>query len=122
MGDKLIEVKCPYSITKSNISPSNYSHIEIKESRALILKRSSSYWRQVQAQMFYCDKVECDFVVCTKVGMEVISVPADREAFCSEALPKLLSRPQVVCGLLGLSRADWKLPRRGRNVYYIPAQ
>ncbi|XP_043245276.1 uncharacterized protein LOC122393392 [Amphibalanus amphitrite] len=109
VGDKVIEVKCPYSIRKSAISPSNYSHIEIKEG-ALMLKRSSPYWWQVQTQMFCTDKVECDFVVCTKVDTKIISVPADTATFRNVALPKLASFydtymvPAILSAKLGITK------------------
>ena len=63
---RLLEVKCPYQL-KDGKSLDDYirskSSCLKKEDGSISLRKSHSYFYQVQVQMFVCDLKECDFVV-----------------------------------------------------------
>ena len=69
----------------------------------LTLKRSHSYYCQIQGQMGIGDRPWCDFIVYTKKGIHVERIEHDKDFWTKELLPKLLSfydnciAPEIVC-------------------------
>ncbi|CAG9762662.1 unnamed protein product [Ceutorhynchus assimilis] len=62
----VLEVKCPWSIRNSTISPENYKHIQyVKNDGSVRLKKSSPYYYQVQTQLFTPGRDFCDFFIWT---------------------------------------------------------
>ena len=65
-----------------------FSFLETQAS-GTALKRSHSYFDQVQGQMFVANRSLCDFVVYTHVDMKVVRVDFDL-VYCEQSLiPKL---------------------------------
>ena len=61
--DVVVEVKCPFTGRNEIIEPEPmFSFLETKAS-GTALKRSHSYFDQVQGQMFIAKRLPCDFVV-----------------------------------------------------------
>ena len=88
-----LEIKCPY--TARNILPSEACndgsfccYMDSKTSTPT-LKRSHSYYCQIQGQMAIGERPWCDFVVYTKKGIHVERVGFDETFWKDELLPKL---------------------------------
>ena len=87
--DIVVEYKCPW---KHRDEPAREAFLTPEIGGTVIkktfsLKETSSYYSQVQVQMFVCGLSLCDFVVWTKKGIFVVPVPFDEEfvtSLCKE--------------------------------------
>jgi len=78
--DGVIEVKCPYTTRKEEVSPDHHIFLEMSNDGDLKLKEAHQYYYQVQGQLLVTGRSFCDFVVWTFKGCERIKVPRN-EAF-----------------------------------------
>jgi len=75
-GKRLVEVKCPYTLTDKNINISDLDFVKMEENDQLSLKHSgNSYYDQIQGQMGVTGIKNCDLVVYSKKDIAVIQVP-----------------------------------------------
>lgn len=90
-NDHVIEVKCPYSGRDSPISPGKkFPYLyTCSESGEINLKKCSSYYIQVQGQLFLTKRQHCYFVVYTFVDCKVFEVTFDEEFVKHSVIPKL---------------------------------
>ncbi|CAG5042070.1 unnamed protein product [Parnassius apollo] len=71
IGDnKILEVKCPYSIKDEMIGSNNYFHLE----HDLQLKETSNYYYQIQTQLLVTGRDCCDLFIWTNVDEKIINV------------------------------------------------
>ncbi|CAG4940628.1 unnamed protein product [Parnassius apollo] len=71
IGDnKILEVKCPYSIKDEMIGSNNYFHLE----HDLQLKETSNYYYQIQTQLLVTGRDCCDLFIWTNVDDKIINV------------------------------------------------
>lgn len=74
IGDnKILEVKCPYSIKDEMIGSNNYFHLE-RDSEYLQLKETSNYYYQIQTQLLVTGRDCCDLFIWTNVDEKIINV------------------------------------------------
>lgn len=87
-GDGLLEIKCPYS-------------------KREIDNRKHDYFKQIQGQLFICNRSYCDFVCWTLKGMHIERIHKDERTFLLIA-PKLrlIFFMYVLPELLGLNYAN----------------
>lgn len=71
--NKILEVKCPYSIKDELIGANNYSHLE-HVSQHLQLKETSNYYYQIQTQLLVTGRDSCDLFIWTNVDEKIINV------------------------------------------------
>ena len=90
-----VEVKCPY--TARNILPSqacsdsSFCCTFDSQTASIMLKKTHSYYCQVQGQMGIGERSWCDFVIYTKRGIHVQRIWFDEAFWNLEHLPKLTS-------------------------------
>lgn len=89
-GDFLIEVKCPYNGRNDKILPGKcFPFLYRNKSGEIALKEISTYYAQIQGQLFIAKRKYCYFIVYTFVDLFVQVVDYD-ENFCLNSLvPKL---------------------------------
>ncbi|CAH0731044.1 unnamed protein product, partial [Brenthis ino] len=71
--NKILEVKCPYSIKDEIIGVNNYSHLE-HNLEYLQLKKTSNYYYQIQTQLLVTGRDCCDLFIWTNVDEKIINV------------------------------------------------
>ena len=86
--DAIVEVKCPFSIKREDISASNLPYLQDVGSR-LLLKRNHKYFYQVMGQLMLSRKKKCYFVVFTFKDLFIEEIALDEKFFLSNMLPKL---------------------------------
>jgi len=87
-----LEIKCPYSVrdkTPLEAAADSSFYCTIGDGD-LVLKRSHSYYSQIQGQMAIGERTWCDFVVYTSKGLNVQRIQFDHQ-YWTDNLPKLLS-------------------------------
>ncbi|XP_076087997.1 uncharacterized protein LOC143058383 [Mytilus galloprovincialis] len=88
----VIEVKCPYALRDMHpLEAARQSNFccELDNFGRLRLKRSHSYYYQVQGQLAITKRAWCHFVVWTNKGMEFERICYDKELWENIMLPKL---------------------------------
>jgi hypothetical protein len=85
--DGILEVKCPFASRDQAISPATVPYLELKNDH-LELKKTHSYYYQVQGQIFCCNAKYVDFVVYTSVDIKIIRITRD-DIFIQDMLEKL---------------------------------
>ncbi len=100
------EIKCPYKY--QDLSPSEAASksdfmLQKEVNGKLILKRSHTYYCQVQGQMGIGERLWCDFIVYTKKGIHVERIDFDESFWTNQLLPKLCTfydmciGPEIIC-------------------------
>ena len=88
-----LEIKCPYSVrnkTPLEAAADSSFYCIIGSDGDLVLKKSHSYYSQIQGQMAVGERTWCDFVVYTSKGLSVQRIPYDHQCW-TDNLPKLLA-------------------------------
>ena len=86
----LIEVKCPYSLRESENVEEAIESGTFYLDKDCLLKKSHSYYTQVQHQLYVCDYKKCYFIVWTPQWMQITLIDRDDE-FIQGNLPKLIN-------------------------------
>ena len=93
----LVEVKCPYKYrgyapTDACLNTDFFCELVTQSSgdQKVQLKRSHSYYCQVQGQMAITERAWCDFVVYTSKGIAIDRIAFDKLFWENELLPKLV--------------------------------
>ncbi len=68
-GLRVIEIKCPFSIR--HMEPTNASYLEKNDTAGFRLSKKHNYYYQVQGQMMISERLYCDFVCWTTVGLYI---------------------------------------------------
>jgi len=88
-----LEIKCPYSVrnkTPLEAAANSSFYSTIESDGDLVLKKSHSYYSQIQGQMAIGECTWCDFVVYTSKGLSVQQILYDHQ-YWTDNSPKLLS-------------------------------
>lgn len=90
---RLLEIKCPYKWRF--LSPRAAAHDKkffcyINSKGKVKLKKTSTYYYQIQGLMALCKLKECDFVIWTLKGLLVIRVKFNETFWKKQMLPKLV--------------------------------
>ena len=92
----LTEVKCPFSHKNQTLLQAAESRdfcsvveLNLSGMQTMKLKRSHSYFCQVQGQMAITGRCRCDFVTYTERGINVERIHYDEDFWNNELLPKL---------------------------------
>ena len=83
--DVVVEVRCPFTGRIEMIEPGAVFPFLEGQTSDTALKRSNSYFDQVQGQMFVTNKSTWDKVVSTHVVMKVVRLDFDSE-YCKESV------------------------------------
>ena len=120
----LVEVKCPYKYRgyapiEACLNADFFCELVTQSSgdQAFQLKRSHSYYCQVQGQMAITGRAWCDFVVFTSKGIAIERIGFDKLFWENELLPKLVDffdnclAPEVVSPIhvLGMQVRDLRV-------------
>lgn len=88
---KIIEIKCPFSFRNSSVEEActkNEFYCTMEDD-LLHLKRTHSYYYQIQGTMGITGAVQCDFIVWTTISMKVETISFDKTLWEDVMLPKL---------------------------------
>ena len=80
-ADKIIEVKCPFSLRNKTFEEALNSRLccLVKDSSGkLQVKRNHNYYDQVQGCMYVTGRTKCDFVYWTKKWQAIVEVELDK--------------------------------------------
>ena len=88
----LAEIKCPYKYR--DLSPEEAAMNSdfccfLNGVKALQLKRSHTYYSQIQGQLAITERKWCDFIVYTNKGLSVERIDFDSKFWLEQLLPKL---------------------------------
>ncbi|XP_042142501.1 uncharacterized protein LOC121833345 [Ixodes scapularis] len=88
----LLEIKCPSSRWKKKLTekPLLSYLVEDKCSKEISLRKSHTYYTQIQICLYVLQLEECDLYLYCSVGHKTLNIKRDEE-FLSEAIPKLRS-------------------------------
>lgn len=88
--DYLVEVKCPYSGRNNKILPGKFfPFLHTNSCGEIALKPSSSYYAQIQGQLFISKTKLCFFIVYTFVDLFVQVIEYDEDYCLNSLIPKL---------------------------------
>jgi hypothetical protein len=93
-SDKIIEIKCPYSVrdltpVQAARSSNSFCSSYLPSTGQLRLKREHNYFYQIQGQLEIWNKEYCDFIIYTPSGIHVECIKRDRNFWESRMKPKL---------------------------------
>ena len=83
--DHIVEVKCPYVGRNSTIKPGPMFPFLLKINQDIQLKKTHSYYYQIQGQLYITKRRFCYLVVYTFKDFCVIKVPIDFD-FCEQCI------------------------------------
>lgn len=88
----LLEIKCPSSRWKKPLTekPLLAYLAECKQSKDIVLRKSHTYYTQIQICMYVLQLDECDLFLYCSVDKKTLHIKRDEE-FLSDAIPKLRS-------------------------------
>ncbi|KAK7090434.1 uncharacterized protein [Littorina saxatilis] len=86
-GEGLCEVKCPETIKHQVPTVQNVPYLEEIDGK-ISLKKTHTYYGQIQGQMALTNRPCCDLFIFTEHGSLIVPVPFD-EAFWQKMLPNL---------------------------------
>lgn len=90
--DRVLEVKCPFSVkhlTPEQAATSKKSFCSVLDSNgALKLRRSHTYYAQVQGQLMVTQRSVCDFIIWTPEGIAIEEIPRD-DGYINDMVAKL---------------------------------
>ncbi len=98
-GRGVLEIKCPYSCRNKTLSEfeGEVSFLEKSQEGKMEIKRTHSYYYQLQMQMKFCNTIYGDFIVYTNQDLFVQRIAID-DKFITEALQKV--QPFIKIGIL----------------------
>ena len=89
-GDRLVEIKCPYSIRNEDLNTTQLKYVRFLNSTYQLVDETRGYFDQVQTQMAVCEIDCCDFVVWSKKG-HIIAPVQQSVSWLDKSLPLLVS-------------------------------
>jgi hypothetical protein len=90
----IVEVKCPYGGKNEKIIPGeHFKFLCFERNGNVALKKSSSYYDQIQGQLFLSERNFCYFVVYTFVDLFVQIIEVDKDYCLGSLVPKLAILP-----------------------------
>lgn len=87
--DTVVEIKCPYTERRHNISTSNMPFLTCGPDGTITLDKKHDYYFQVQGQLHCTKRQVCKFVVYTFKDLKVIKIQRD-DVFITAMIKKLL--------------------------------
>lgn len=112
VGDKVVEVKCPFSARELNIEQTITSpptkagfYLTKDNNNRYILNQSNTqgrhYYHQIQGLLHIANKTVCDFVVWTKKDMVIVTISKDSHWESNISQLKLFYKKHYLPKLLG---------------------
>ena len=86
----IVEVKCPYGRKNEKIIPGeHFKFLRFERNGNVALKKSCSYYDQIQGQLFLSERNICYFVVYTFVDLFVQKIEDDKDYCLGSPVPQL---------------------------------